>query len=411
MQAQAPQRDRHRTRTGPVFAPRADESTDEDHFVADNFADSESRPGWSKPACRRNLAAAAPTSTSLPRCCAPSPIIAARPRSPSPCTPTRSPFRPGAGRIRRPTPVEPLLKRIATGAHPAAVERRLGLDRRLRQGREGRGRLPHHRAQDLHLRRAHRRPADDQRRARNRRRAAMVLHFGVPMNSPHVKVLDTWRTLGMRGTGSHDVLIDGHVVPEAAVAREAQGRRMAPAVPHHCRTIAFPLVYSVYLGVAESARDHCGRAGEAQEARPSHHRALPAAWRRSWPRRVWRREIDAGSGAPQRAIGRDRQSGDDRAATGAAPRHRGGGIGDGDRGRRRASIARPAWSGGSATSRPRAIIRCNRVRRPNTPAQWRWGFQSTRSTDASKIAAWAEAQAAGSLRPQLPKSVHSPLIP
>ena len=26
----------------------------------------------------------------------------------------------------------------------------------------------------------------------------MVLHFGVPMNSPKVKVLDTWRTLGMR---------------------------------------------------------------------------------------------------------------------------------------------------------------------------------------------------------------------
>ena len=61
----------------------------------------------------------------------------------------------------------------------------------------------------------------------------MVLHFGMPMNSPHVKVLDTWRTLGMRGTGSHDVLIEGHVVPEAAVAREAQGRRVASAVPDH----------------------------------------------------------------------------------------------------------------------------------------------------------------------------------
>ncbi|CAN0477171.1 unnamed protein product, partial [Phaeothamnion confervicola] len=45
-----------------------------------------------------------------------------------------------------------------------------------------------------------------------------VLHFGLPMNSPNVKVLDTWHTLGMRGTGSHDVLIEGHVVPDAAVA-------------------------------------------------------------------------------------------------------------------------------------------------------------------------------------------------
>ena len=26
----------------------------------------------------------------------------------------------------------------------------------------------------------------------------MMLHFGIPMNSPHVKVLDTWHTLGMR---------------------------------------------------------------------------------------------------------------------------------------------------------------------------------------------------------------------
>jgi alkylation response protein AidB-like acyl-CoA dehydrogenase len=82
----------------------------------------------------------------------------------------------------------------------------------------------------------------------------MVLHFGVPMTSPHVKVLDTWRTLGMRGTGSHDVLIDGHVVPEAAIG----GRRVAGEWDPSFRiigTTAFPLVYAVYLGVAESARD------------------------------------------------------------------------------------------------------------------------------------------------------------
>jgi alkylation response protein AidB-like acyl-CoA dehydrogenase len=81
-----------------------------------------------------------------------------------------------------------------------------------------------------------------------------VLHFGVPMNSPHVKVLDNWRTLGMRGTGSHDVIIDGHVVPEAAVGARRKPGEWAPLF-FMLSTIAFPLVYSVYVGVAESARD------------------------------------------------------------------------------------------------------------------------------------------------------------
>ena len=82
----------------------------------------------------------------------------------------------------------------------------------------------------------------------------MVLHFGLPMNSPHVKVLDTWRTLGMRGTGSHDVEINGHVVPDAAVAARRKAGEWHPLF-HIIGTIAFPLIYAVYLGVAESARD------------------------------------------------------------------------------------------------------------------------------------------------------------
>lgn len=82
----------------------------------------------------------------------------------------------------------------------------------------------------------------------------MVLHFGVPMNSPQVKVLDTWRALGMRGTGSNDVLIDGHVVPEAAVSVQRKAGEWHPLF-QIIGTIAFPLIYSVYLGVAESARD------------------------------------------------------------------------------------------------------------------------------------------------------------
>lgn len=81
-----------------------------------------------------------------------------------------------------------------------------------------------------------------------------VLHFGIPMNSPHVRVLDTWHTLGMRGTGSHDVQIDGHMVPEAAVSLSRKSGEWHP-IFQIIATIAFPLIYAVYLGVAESARD------------------------------------------------------------------------------------------------------------------------------------------------------------
>jgi alkylation response protein AidB-like acyl-CoA dehydrogenase len=96
----------------------------------------------------------------------------------------------------------------------------------------------------------------------------MVLHFGVPMNSPHVKVLDNWRTLGMRGTGSHDVLIEGHVVPDAAVAVKRKAGEWHPLF-QIIATIAFPLVYAVYLGVAESARDIAVEL--ARRRKPSRH--------------------------------------------------------------------------------------------------------------------------------------------
>ena len=95
-----------------------------------------------------------------------------------------------------------------------------------------------------------------------------VLHFGIPMNSPNVKVLDNWRTLGMRGTGSHDVLIEGHVVPEAGVSVRRKPGEWHPLF-HIIATIAFPLVYSVYVGVAESARDIA--VGMAKKKKPSQH--------------------------------------------------------------------------------------------------------------------------------------------
>ncbi len=81
-----------------------------------------------------------------------------------------------------------------------------------------------------------------------------VLHFAVSLKAPGVRVLDTWRAMGMRATGSHEIELTEVFVPDAAVS----GRR--PQGPWHglfhiISMIAFALVYSAYLGVAEGARD------------------------------------------------------------------------------------------------------------------------------------------------------------
>jgi alkylation response protein AidB-like acyl-CoA dehydrogenase len=81
-----------------------------------------------------------------------------------------------------------------------------------------------------------------------------VIHFGVPMKAPEVKILDTWHTLGMRGTRSDDVLIEDLFVPDAGVSFSRKSGEWHP-VFQVIATIAFPLIYAAYLGVAESARD------------------------------------------------------------------------------------------------------------------------------------------------------------
>lgn len=96
---------------------------------------------------------------------------------------------------------------------------------------------------------------------------AKVLHFGVPMKAPEVSIVDTWRTLGMRGTGSNDVVIDGLLIPEANVALARNAGEWHPLF-QVISTIAFPLIYAAYLGVAESARDIAVELARKKPANP-----------------------------------------------------------------------------------------------------------------------------------------------
>jgi alkylation response protein AidB-like acyl-CoA dehydrogenase len=82
---------------------------------------------------------------------------------------------------------------------------------------------------------------------------ATVLHFGIPLDAAGVRIQDNWRTLGMRGTGSNDVVLDGVFVPDAAIGVRRPAGCWSP-VWHVVATIALTLIYSVYVGLAEAAR-------------------------------------------------------------------------------------------------------------------------------------------------------------
>ena len=81
-----------------------------------------------------------------------------------------------------------------------------------------------------------------------------VLHFAVPMKAEGVKILDTWRVMGMRATGSHDIELADVFIPDAGIGGKRPQGKWHPLF-HIISMIAMPLVYSVYTGIAESARD------------------------------------------------------------------------------------------------------------------------------------------------------------
>jgi alkylation response protein AidB-like acyl-CoA dehydrogenase len=80
-----------------------------------------------------------------------------------------------------------------------------------------------------------------------------VLHVAVPMTEAGVRIVPTWRALGMRATGSHDVMLTGVFVADAAVRlRRPQGKWHK--LFHLVSMLALPAICAVYLGIAEAAR-------------------------------------------------------------------------------------------------------------------------------------------------------------
>lgn len=81
-----------------------------------------------------------------------------------------------------------------------------------------------------------------------------VLQFAMNLKGEGVTILDDWRTMGMRGTGSNSIILEDVYIPESAVAlRRPKGawHRFFDILS----PLAWPLILSAYVGVAEAARE------------------------------------------------------------------------------------------------------------------------------------------------------------
>lgn len=89
-------------------------------------------------------------------------------------------------------------------------------------------------------------PFDDPERGRR------VLNMGVPIASPGLQVVDDWDAMGMRGTGSGQVVLDRVFVPAEKVLADRPHGVIDPPL-QVILTIALPIIAGVYLGIADAA--------------------------------------------------------------------------------------------------------------------------------------------------------------
>jgi acyl-CoA dehydrogenase len=86
----------------------------------------------------------------------------------------------------------------------------------------------------------------------------VVLLVSIPTTSEGFKIVETWDTLGMRATSSHDVELDNVFVSEAQVAGRRPWGRVDPVLRNAAIHFAPPAA-AVYFGVAAGARNEAVR--------------------------------------------------------------------------------------------------------------------------------------------------------
>ena len=81
-----------------------------------------------------------------------------------------------------------------------------------------------------------------------------AIAFGASMSDPCVQLVETWDAPGMRGTASHDVVLDGVFVADDKITGRRAPSEFAPVLAILAAK-ALTVIAATYLGVAQGARD------------------------------------------------------------------------------------------------------------------------------------------------------------
>jgi acyl-CoA dehydrogenase len=98
-----------------------------------------------------------------------------------------------------------------------------------------------------------------------------LIVVAVPTNLDGVRIDPTWDTTGMRATASHELVLENVTVPETAIGARLAGKEPL-RTPQYAAIMRwfYPMMSSVYLGVAAEARELALRS--LQKARNSNYR-------------------------------------------------------------------------------------------------------------------------------------------